>query len=224
MRKLLFTSIIVAMAVSPALGVRIDPNDEVLLFSGASNTNLDDSRLALYNNTKALTLMEFDIPAGVAPGDTFLHIFGGVDPAGAGWAPGDTQVMSLKAGPWDFDETVETWNSASWLGGAITTPVSTTLTVTSADTTFKWWTFPLAEVINAGLAGQRVTFWLNAGSGIGGSQWTVFEDREGSAFAQHGPGFGGPGFGPWIEIVPEPSTVLFLMLGVVPMLRRRRAA
>lgn len=210
---------VMVMVASPALGERIDPNDDTFLFGGgASNTNFDDARLSIRNPTKALILLEFDIPAGTAAGDIFLHIWGGPDPD---TTFNGTQTIGTKAGLYDFDETLETWNTAGWLGGAVTTPVDGNIII-SAGEAWQWRTIPLADVINAGLHGQAtpVTFWLNGDlPGSGDQKWSVFEDREGSAFDRHGTDYvPGAGYGPWIYIVPEPSSVTLLALGALPLL------
>jgi hypothetical protein len=223
MQKVILVSVCaVLLAASSASGLRIDPNDDLFLWVGAGNTNFDASRLAVTAPTKALTILEFDIPADAPAADTFLHIFGGVDPD-LPWPSPSSMSISAKVTPYDFDETTETWNGAGWMGSVPWTGVGSPVTILNTDTTFQWWTWPLADAINAGMAGQRVVFWLNADSGPI-NRWSVFEDKEGSALATHGPGFGGPGFGPWVEVIPEPNTLLLLILAGVPLLGRRGKA
>jgi len=222
LKNLLFIVSILIMVATPAFGLTILPNDDCFLYGGQPNTNKNASRLAIQKNGLALSILEFDIPAGTAAGDISFEVFGGVDPAGAGWSPTQTMPITIQVGLYDFDETTVTWNNAGWLGGSMVTAVSLPQTIVATDTVFKWWTFPMADAINAGLAGQRVVIWMDCVNNTGGNPWAVFEDKEGSAGSQHGAGFGGLGFEPHLEIIPEPSAALLLLLGV-PMLRRRRA-
>jgi len=229
LKNLLFIVSILIMVATPAFGaiLRIDPNDDTVIWVGMTDTNFDASsgygRLFIQNDSRGHGLLEFDIPAGVNPGDISLHLYGGFD---YGTGPTGTQTQGLMFGLHDFDETVETWNTASWLPGDINNSVAAKYVMDFDNDPWQEVVFPIPEVATLYPSGGRVTFWLNGDSAANPNarKWSVFEDKEDSVYLATGTSYvPGPGYGPYIEIIPEPSAVMLLLLGAVPMLRRRRA-
>jgi len=232
--------------IAPAFGNIIIPNTGDVTLKSNSSTNKglnwnarvphDDNygRLAIrYASTGGVAILQFDIPADAPANDTYLHIFGGNDLQDS--TPGSVGI-NIRGYVHGFDETTATWNNtfSGWMatGGPGGTPFpyheEETVIALNNDIPWTWHTVPLAPFINAGIVGE-VTLRLQAKSGSS-TNWAVFEDKEGSCYQRHvvNAGMTGTGLlpgaaqGAYIEIVPEPSAIALLMLGVVPMLRRRR--
>lgn len=228
MRRLAMAGLTLAVSsalVTSASAAIISPNDDTYIDQQNANTIRDNPGTGLLstggmlmkNQTgqQRIGLIEFTLPnVDVTAATINVHYF-------RSWTAGTAWTMQISGKVASFDETTMTWNTASGITGGTTSigPVQNMPGGNSGQDVVPaiWYSVDMTSFFNTN-KGQTVTLVLRSTSATNnGNAGGTVEDREGSRT-------GNAANGPYVSYtaVPEPTTML-LLIGALPMLRRRRA-
>lgn len=195
--RIVIAVVVGMMMALPAFGTRIDPNDDVTL-RGSSNYNASSPFGLFVKNSGDVSYIEFTLGSTTATGAKLvLHN----DDAGVS----NPWEIVVKGDEFDFDEATITG------GPGPTWPVVGTIPGVMA---IDFYEMDLTSWYNANL-GKTMSMFLTRNVQPSGSG-PIFEDREGTKTGD------ALTYGPRIEWMPEPTSLLLLAAGSCLLVRRRR--